>query len=216
MTAKRTPVKPRNYDSTLRTEAARDTRHRILDAARVLFISSGYAGVTMQEVADRSGVALDTVYAAVGRKPHLVRLLVETAISSTDQAVPADQRAYVQRIQAAATAREKLAIYAAAIVEIQGRLAPIVRALESVAAAEPELAEIWREISERRARNMKLFAGDLIKTGEVREELGLDRVADVIWATNGPELYTLLVDQRGWSPSDLESWLADAWARLLL
>ena len=167
-------------------------------------------------MADRSGVALDTVYAAVGRKPLLVRLLVETAISSTDQAVPAEQRAYVQRIQAATTARDKLAIYAAAVVDIQGRLAPIIRALEAAAASEPELATIWREISERRARNTKLFATDLIKTGEVRAELAVDRVADVVWAMNGPELYTLLVEQRGWSPGALEAWLADAWARLLL
>src|SRR3569623_1861304 len=92
---------------------------------------------TMRRIAVRARVALDTVYAAVGRKPELVRLLIETAISNTQQAVPAEQRGYVQRIQAAATAREKLALYAAAVVDIQGRLAPLVRALEVAAAAEP-------------------------------------------------------------------------------
>jgi AcrR family transcriptional regulator len=216
MPAKRKNVKRRRYDSAVRTEAAHRTRQRILEVARELFITNGYAGFTMQEIAARSRVALDTVYAAIGRKPHLVRLLIETAISNTQQAVPADQRGYVQRIQAAATARDKLAIYAAAVVDIQARLAPIVRALEGAAVAEPELGAIWREISERRARNMKLFAADLIETGELRAGLTLDRVADVIWAMNGPELYTLLVTQRGWSANELEAWLADAWARLLL
>lgn len=216
MAAKRKSVKRRSYDSTNRAEAARQTRQRIVEAARQLFLARGYAGLTMQEIADRSQVALDTVYATVGRKPQLVKLLVETAISNTDHEVPAAQRAYVQRIQAATTARAKLAHYAEAVVDIQGRLAPTVRALEASAAAEPELGAIWREISERRARNMKLFAAELIKTGEVRADLAADRVADVIWATNGPELYSLLVLQRGWSPSELVSWLADAWARLLL
>lgn len=216
MAPKRKTVKRRRYDSTLRTEAAHRTRQRIVDVARELFIANGYAGFTMQEIAVRAEVALDTVYAAVGRKPQLVRLLVETAISNTHQAVPAEQRAYVQRIQAAATARDKLAIYAAAVVDIQGRLAPIVRALEAAAAAEPELGVIWHEISERRARNMKMFAAELMKAGGLRDGLTVDRVADVIWAMNGPELYTLLVSQRGWSAGDLEAWLADAWARLLL
>lgn len=216
MASKRKRVKRRTYDSTNRTEAARQTRQRIVEEARRLFITHGYTGLTMQEIADRSEVALDTVYAAVGRKPQLVKLLVETAISNTDREVPADQRAYVQRIQAATTARAKLAHYAAAVVDIQGRLAPTVRALEAAAVAEPELGAIWREISERRARNMRLFAAELIKTGEVREDLAADRVADVIWATNGPELYSLLVLQRGWSPAELVSWLADAWVRLLL
>ena len=181
-----------------------------------MFVTTGYAGFTMQEIAVRAQVALDTVYASVGRKPQLVRLLVETAISSTHQAVPPEQRAYVQRIHAAATAREKLATYAKAVVEIQCRLAPIVRALEGAAAAEPELAKIWHEISERRARNMKLFAAELVKAGGLRPGLTVDRIADVIWAMNGPELYTLLVSQRGWSATELEIWLADAWARLLL
>jgi AcrR family transcriptional regulator len=216
MAPKRKIVKRRRYDSTVRTEAAHRTRQRILDAARELFIANGYAGFTVQEIAVRAEVAVDTVYAAVGRKPQLVRLLVETAISNTQQAVPAEQRAYVQRIQAAATAREKLAIYAAAVVEIQARLAPIVRAVEAAAAAEPELGMIWREISQRRSRNMKLFAADLIKAGGLRDGLTVDRIADVIWAMNGPELYTLLVSERGWSAAELEAWLADAWARLLL
>lgn len=216
MSAKGNRVKRRNYDSTRRGEAAKKTRQRIIDNARELFISSGYAGLTMQQIADRAGVALDTVYTTVGRKPQLIKLLVETAISNTDQAVPAQQRAYVQRIQAAAGARAKLAIYAAAVVDIQGRLAPLVRALEGAARAEPELGAIWRDISERRARNMTVFAADLMKTGEVREELELCRVADTIWATNGPEMYTLLVERRGWAPADFEAWLADTWARLLL
>lgn len=216
MPSKRKVVKRRRYASTIRSEAAHRTRQRILDVARELFVTNGYAGFTMQEVAVRSEVALDTVYAALGRKPQLVRLLIETAISNTQQAVPAEQRAYVQRIEAAATARDKLTIYAAAVVDIQGRLAPIVRALEGAAAAEPELGTIWREINDRRARNMKMFAAELVKAGGLRAGLTLDRVADVIWAMAGPELYTLLVRERGWSTRELEAWLADAWARLLL
>lgn len=216
MTARRKPVKRRPYVSPQRSEAARETRSRILEAARDLFLSRGYAGLTMQAVADRASVALDTVYAAVGRKPALVRLIVETAISNTDQAVPAEQREYVLRIRTAASARKKLDIYAAAVVDIQSRLAPVVRTLSAAAVVEPELDKIWREISERRARNMKLFATDLIATGEVRAGLGVERVADILWATNGPELYTLLVVERGWAARELERWLADAWARLLL
>src|SRR3569623_2957792 len=203
MQAKRKRVKRRRYVSTIRSDAAQRTRQRILDVARELFIAKGYTRLTMQRIAVRARVALDTVYAAVGRKPELVRLLIETAISNTQQAVPAEQRGYVQRSQAAATAREKLALYAAAVVDFQGRLAPLVRALEVASAAEPALAAIWREISERRARNMKVFATELLETGELRPGLTRDRVDDVIWAMNGPELYTLLVTQRGWSADAL-------------
>jgi hypothetical protein len=44
----------------------------------------------------------------------------------------------------------------------------------------------------------------------------VDRAADIVWATNSPELYLLLVVQRGWSASAYEQFLVDAWTRLLL
>ena len=216
MTEKRKRVKRRRYESSTRAEGAQQTRQRILAAARALFVERGYAGLTMAAVAEESEVALDTIYATIGRKPQLVRLLVETAISNTDQAVPAEQRDYVLEIRAASSARDKLAIYARAITAVQGRLAPLVRALEAAADAEPELATMWREIRERRARNMKLFAAELAATGELRSDLAVDRVADIVWAMNGHELYSLLVEQRGWSADDFATWLSDAWARLLL
>ena len=46
----------------------------------------GLWGPQVSRYAGRAGVALDTVYGSVGRKPELARLLIETAISGTDQA----------------------------------------------------------------------------------------------------------------------------------
>lgn len=172
--------------------------------------------MTMQGIADEAGVALDTVYAAVGTKPRLVRDLIESAISGTGSATPAEDREYVQWIHAATSAQEKLTIYARAIRRIHGRLAPLVMALRDASSAHPELAALWRDISERRANNMQLFADELKATGETRRGLTRDEIADVIWATNAPEFYVLLVEQRGWSPERYERWLAEAWARLLL
>ena len=200
----------------MRAEGAERTRQSILTAARELFVEQGYAAMTMQAVAEQAGVALDTVYATVGKKPLLARLLVESAISNSDQAVPAEQRDYVLRLRAARTAREKLAIYAAAVVDIQSRLAPLVRQVEIAGRSHPDLAAIWREIAERRAQNMKRLAADLRQTGELRDDLTNDRVADILWSTNSPELFTLFVHHRGWSTAEYETWLADAWCRLLL
>jgi AcrR family transcriptional regulator len=209
-------VNPRVYRSPAREKSAERTRHAILDAARRVLDQRGYAAMTMQEVAEEAGVALDTVYASVGRKPVLVALLIETAISGTDQAIPAEERDYVVRIRAAKSAREKLAIYAQAVASIQPRLAPVVSAIHGVASSEPELAKLWKSIATRRARNMRLFAEDLAATGELRDELSLDEVRDVLWATNSPEFFLLLVEERGWTPAAFARWLADAWARLLL
>ena len=206
------PVK-RRYDATSRREAAARTRAAILDAARELFTERGYAATPMTAVAERARVALDTVYASVGRKPELARLLIETAISGTGQAVPAEQRNYVQAIRAAPDAATKIDLYAAAITTMGPRLA-LVLGIVQQAPSEPELARLWRQIAERRRANMRLFVADLAVVHPLR--LDPDEAADIIWATNSPELYQLLVDQRGWTPQRYERFLADTWRRVLL
>jgi AcrR family transcriptional regulator len=170
------PVK-RRYDATSRRQAAARTRTAILDAARELFTERGYAATPMTAIAGRAGVALDTVYAAAGRKPDLARLLIETAISGTDQAIPAEQRDYVRAIQAAPDAGAKIAIYAAVNTEIAPRLA-LVLAIIRQAPDEPELAQLWHQIAERRAANMRLFVADLASARPLRVDA--DEAADIV------------------------------------
>jgi AcrR family transcriptional regulator len=206
----------RTYRSPMRAEQAAVTRQSVLRAARDLFVTRGYVATTVAAIAERAQVSVDTVYATVGRKPALLRELVETAISGTDQAVPALQRDYVARIRAAATAQEKLTTYAQSITEIQQRLAPVFIALRDAAVTDPECSSLWAEISARRASNMRLFAADLRGTGELRDDLTDDQVADIIWSMNAAEYWVLLVHQRAWTPDQFASWLSDAWTRLLL
>jgi AcrR family transcriptional regulator len=207
------PVK-RRYDATRRREGAARTRAAILGAARELFAERGYAATSMTAIADHAGVALDTVYASVGRKPQLARLLIETAISGTDQAVPAGQRDYVHAIQAAPDAATKITIYAAALAAIAPRMALVLGIIQEAARDEPGLAALWAEIAERRAANMRLFVADLAAVAPLR--LDPDQAADIVWATNAAEMYQLLVSRRGWSPQRYEDFLADTWRRLLL
>jgi AcrR family transcriptional regulator len=207
------PVK-RRYDTTGRRQAAARTRAAVLDAARELFTARGYAATSMSAIADRAGVALDTVYAAAGRKPELARMLIETAISGADQAIPAERRDYVQAIQAAPDASTKIAIYAAAVTAIAARLEPVLAIIQQAAPAEPELASLWNQIAERRAANMRRFVADLATVHPLR--LDVDEAAEVVWATNATELYQLLAGQRGWTPQRYEQFLADTWRRLLL
>jgi AcrR family transcriptional regulator len=206
----------RRYRSPRRTEQAAGTRRRILAAAQALFTEQGYTATSVAQIADHAEVAVDTLYAAVGRKPALLRELLETALSGTDHAVPAEQRDYVHTIRAASTAREKIARYAEAVARIGPRMAPIHRALAEAALRDPDCAALKREISSRRAANMRLFAADLRATGELRPDLSDDDVADIVWSMNAAEYYALLVGERGWSAERFENWLIDAWTRTLL
>jgi len=206
----------RKYDSTSRSEAAKTTRESIIHSARAIFLEKGYAAATMPAIARAAGTALDTVYATVGKKPALFRLLIEMAISGSDRAVPAQERDYVGAIRAETDAARKLRLYAAALGRIQPRLAPLIRVLQGAASLDSELEALWQTISQRRADNMRLLAKDLAATGRLRSALSESKAADIIWSMNSPEFYLLLVEQRGWSLEEYERWLGDAWIQLLL
>lgn len=209
-------VNRRAYDNTGRRARSRITRRRILDAARRLITERGYRSATVPAIAEAAGVHVDTVYQLVGRKSVVLRELIEQALSGTDRAVPADERPYVAAIRAEPDPARKIAIYAATTRDMLSRLAPLFTALRDAAGTEPDARELWREFSDRRAANMRQFVRDVASTDHLRSDLSIDEAADTVWATNSPEIYLLLTEERRWSPGQYERWLADTWTRLLL
>ncbi len=209
-------VNKRSYEAGRRQAASAATRQRIVDAARELILTRGYRATTIAAVAAKAEVNVDTIYQLVGRKPLLLRELIEQAISGQDRAVAAEDRAHVQAMRAEPDPAAKLALYARAIRETHARLAPLFVALREASSTEPEANEIWREISDRRAANMRQLVRDLDHADGLRPDLSIDDAADTVWAMNSPELFVMLTEERGWTPNHYERWLAESWCRLLL
>ena len=78
----------RRYDASSRQAAAAVTRGRILFAARSLFLTRGFAATAMTDVADHAGVAVQTVYPAVGGKVALLQRVMDVAIAGDDAPIP--------------------------------------------------------------------------------------------------------------------------------
>ena len=216
MQKKQPGVKRRTYDSASRRAQSAQTRQRIVDAARALLLAKGYRATTVGAVAKSAGVSVDTVYQLVGRKPMLLREVIEQAISGTDRAIAAEDREYVKEMRAEADPARKLALYAAAMRAIHARMAPLHLALRDASTTEPEALEVWQDISNRRALNMRQLAAELRAAGGLRDDLSVEEAGDILWATNSADLYVLLVADRGWSPVHYQAWLADTWVRILL
>jgi AcrR family transcriptional regulator len=176
----------RRYHSPRRAQQAAQTRAAILDSARTLFVSQGYAATTVADIARGAEVAVDTIYATIGKKPAVLQQVLETSLSGTDEVVPAERRDYVARVRAATSARDKITAYVDGLVAVMARLAPVYLALRDAGASDAESAATWHTIAERRARNMRRFAADLRTTGELRADLTDDDIADIVWSMNGP------------------------------
>jgi AcrR family transcriptional regulator len=210
------PVKRRTYDAVARRANSAATRQRILDAARALFIDQGYRVTTIAAIAAGADVNADTVYELVGRKPMLLRELIEQSLSGASHPVEAEQRAHIIAMRAEPDPVTKLAIYASATRETHQRLAPLFLALRDASSTDDDAAKVWRDISDRRATNMRKLVADVRHADHSRYQLLIDKAADVAWALNSPEMYVMLTDDRGWSPHDYERFLADSLHRLLL
>ena len=95
------------------------------------------------------------------------------------------------------------------------RVAPLSIALRDAGLTDPECRRVWESIDQRRAANMRLMARDLRETGDVRDDLSDDDVADLLWSTNSPAYFTMLAE-RGWTSERYADLVADIWTRTLL
>jgi hypothetical protein len=155
------------------------------------------------------------VYAAVGRKPQLLLAVHDMTLAEGPDPLPAEERDYVVAIRSASRAAEKIRIYAEALGALLPSTTPLLNALREAGTSDPECLRVWRAVSERRAANMLLFAADLRATGELRDGLSDQQVADLVWSMNGPEFFSLHT-ARGASPEDFARLLAEVWTRTLL
>jgi AcrR family transcriptional regulator len=208
-------VKKRRYDASRRRAAAGQTRAAVLGAARELFTTRGYAATQVAEVARLARVSVDTLYETVGRKPQLLLAVVDMELAGTGTPVAAEQRDYVQQIRAAPTAVAKITVYAEALARLLPRVVPLLDSLRAAGETDPACREAYTAVCQRRAANMRLFAADLRSTGELRDDLDDDAVADLVWSMNAPEFY-LLVSSRGRTPGQYAAMVRDVWVRSLL
>jgi len=171
----------------------------------------------MAAIAVAAEVSVETIYLSIGGKASLVRYLVEAALSGTDDPVPALQREGVAEIRSEPDPRRKLRLFAAMARSMLERIAPIWQVVMEAAPTDAELSSVVAELQGRHAGSMRRFViENLADAGRLRPEISDDVAADVLWAMNSPEVYRLLVVGRGWNGETFESWLADAWQRLLL
>jgi AcrR family transcriptional regulator len=206
----------RSYDTAQRQAQSAASRRRIIDEARRLFLAQGYRTTTIADIARAAGVNPDTVYRLVGRKPMVLRELIEQALSGTDHAVGGENRSHVR---AMATERDpvvKLEIYSAGTRRTHERLAPLFLALRDASSTEPEAEQVWKEIGERRAANMRKLVRDVRSEKTARYTTSTAEAADTVWALNSPELYVMLTVERCWTPQRYERWLARSLRQLLL
>jgi AcrR family transcriptional regulator len=201
----------RTYRSTRRAAQAAQTRSDVLAAAMRCFESTGWTGTTLAAIAREAGVAVETVYAGFGSKKGLLRSAMEAGVVGDAEPVAFAERDESRRL-GRGTVGERLAAGAELVADIHERTAGTWRAILDLAAGDAEAAT-WRD---------ELEAGRLV---DVRRSLGLitdrdgadvdDVAVEALFVLYGPETYTKLVHDLGWSRERYAGFLVGISARIL-
>src|SRR2546427_9284842 len=77
-------TKKRTYQSLVRQRHAGDTRRRIVEATRRLVQSEGYAGMTIEAIAQRAQVSAQSVYAIFKSKTGILTALLDQSAFGAD------------------------------------------------------------------------------------------------------------------------------------
>ena len=193
-----------------REVAAAETRREILRTARRLFAERGFAGTSVQQIAEEAGVAVQTIYASVGPKSALVLALID--LIDEEAGIPAlnaemARETHPRRLIAAAVRLTR---------QLNERCGDIMRVMFSAASADPDAAAAVADGMRRHQQGASQGARWLAELGALAPAVTPERAAVVLALMLSPASWQQLTQGSGWSFDEAETWLTASLIRLLL
>lgn len=197
-----TPRK-RRYVSEVRERGAEQTRQRVLDASRELFMRSGVDGVTIAQIARRAKVSVPTVYALYQSKEGILHAIMEATLFG-----PAFQQALATLTGVTDPVRliALSAHVARAIYESESSALGLMR---GVSAFSPALRNAEREFEGMRYGMQEERLRLLFAESKAKKGLSFDKARRILWMYTSRDIYRMLVEEGGWTPAEYEAWLAE-------
>jgi len=151
------------------------TRRAVVDAAREIVVSEGAAALTLEAVAERADVAVQTIYNRVGGRSALLTSVAELAMT--------ENRAYMDAAyEAEGTAEERLLLAARAYVRFARERPHEFRILVDPPNDPETLDRIASLVEEQNAKLADVLR-DAVAEGMMRTDLDPERISTVLWAT---------------------------------
>jgi AcrR family transcriptional regulator len=193
----------RRYHSPLRTDQAQQTRRKVLESARRLFVDRGYAGTTVAAVADHAGVSPETIYLSLGGKRGLLEGVMDITGPHDSAADDDEWWKMVGELPSASARLDKMVEYSCRIL---ARTRPIHAIIRGAADKEAFAADLGRRLlSERLANQIERIRRYL--ADQLRPGLSFRAAGERYCALASPELYHLLTVELGWSAEQHRQWV---------
>jgi len=198
-----------------RRDRAEQTRRRIVRGAHEEFCATGYHGATMAAIAQRAGVAVQTVYFVFHTKAELFTAAFDAAVMG-ERATPPEASSWYADATTGPDLPASVAAFTAGNGAIQVRVARLHEVARVAGQTDPDIARLWNEREDMRRRGYGQFVRSLAERNGLRPDLDVEAATDVAMTILGPPTYLALVADHGWTHERYLEWIADAAAALLL
>jgi AcrR family transcriptional regulator len=203
-------IKKRLYKSLVRQRQAGDTRRRIVESTRQLLQSEGYAGMTIEAIAQRAEVSAQSVYGIFKSKTGILVELLDQA------AFGADYQDAVRHAMSTSDPESRLRFAARIARQIHDAQSATFDLLRGAGVVAPELAKLEQQREDLRYERQEIMIISLREAASLRPALNHRTARDILWMLTGRDVYRMLVRERGWSPQEYQHWVADALVQSLL
>lgn len=190
-----------------------------MDAALDEFTERGYHDTTMTAIAQRAGVAVQTVYLGFRTKGGLLEELVGNAVlgrTRDGQIGRPDETQAFNRALAEPDGVKALELWVDAVLPVYARTSAISDVGHAAYVSDPYIAEWWVRSEALRLDGCVRIVQSLARYGWLRAGLSVEEGADVLATTLSPQSYLAFTVDRGWTVDHLGEWLKHALPRLLL
>lgn len=185
----------------------RRTRAAVVEAARGLFVERGYGATTIEAISEASDTPQATIYRLFSSKLGILKAVLDVAIAGDDESVPMLARPEVRALLNDRDPKNQLAGFAALLRDLMSRTTPVHRILTDAARSDEDAAALLKEVARQRQEGQRNIARSLARADALRPGQNERMAADIIYALASPEVYGLLVLDRGWSGYRYEQWV---------
>jgi len=204
------PQARRPYRSSLREAQARETRRAVVNAARDLFVESGWSRTTIDAVAARADVSRKTVFTSVGGKAAMLKLALDWALVGDDEPVPMSERPVIAELEQLTDPRVLVARWAQFVAELEERAAPLAEVLAVAADSDSVAAGVHAESERNRLEGAAGFVARLAAIGGLQPGLTTERAVAAALVLMDPAVYRTLVREHGWTRAEYAHWIERA------
>ena len=170
----------------------------------------------MAAVAEEAGVSLKTVYVAFETKSGVLRALWHFLLRGDQEEIPVGERPWYREVLEEPDPARMVRLIAKNSRMVKERAGAVMTVIRNAAPLDADIAGLWGRIQSDFHSNQRGIVEALSTRKALRRGLTVERASDILWTLNHPDVWQLLVGERGWTPEQWERWFSETVTAQLL